>query len=63
MTEEEMKDSNYDPNKLPKLINKSKGKSQNHEKNKFRNNNSEGTNGMPHYSFGFSPVERRRIPH
>ena len=41
-----MKDSNYDPNKLPKPINKSKGKSWNHEKNKFTNNNSEGTNGM-----------------
>ena len=46
MTEQEMKDSNYDTNKLPKTINKSKGKSRNHEKNKFRNNNSEGTNGM-----------------
>ena len=46
MTEQEMKDSNYDTNKLPKTINKSKGKSRNHEKNTFRNNNSEGTNGM-----------------
>ena len=46
MTDKEMKDSNYDPNKVPKPMNKSKGKNRNHEKNKFRNNNSEGTNGM-----------------
>ena len=46
MTEQGMKDSNYDPNKVQKPMNKSKGKSRSHEKNKFRNNNSEGTNGM-----------------
>ena len=46
MAEQEMKDCNYDPNKLPKTINKSKGKRRNHEKNKFKNDNNEGTNGM-----------------